>query len=151
MSRRTLISVLSVLLVLGLLPAALTAEEVVAWEAYDRDAEYGVVSQTDIPVTMRDGIRLRADVHRPDAPGRFPVILTQTPYSKGGAGLGGANPYFVERGYVHVVVDVRGTGGSEGQWDSFGESEQGDGYELVEWAAAQEWSCLLYTSPSPRD
>ena len=140
MSRRTLISVLSVLLVLGLLPAALTAEEVVAWEAYDRDAEYGVVSQTDIPVTMRDGIRLRADVHRPDAPGRFPVILTQTPYSKGGAGLGGANPYFVERGYVHVVVDVRGTGGSEGQWDSFGESEQGDGYELVEWAAAQEWS-----------
>lgn len=140
MSRRLRTTLLAIVAVLALLPAAVPAAEEVAWAPYDRPAEFAVVSETDIPLTMRDGVVLRADVHRPDAPGRFPVILTQTPYSKGGAGLGGANTYFVERGYVHVVVDVRGTGGSGGQWNSFGEAEQGDGYELVEWAAAQEWS-----------
>ena len=83
---------------------------------------------------MSDGTVLRADVHRPDAPGRFPVLVTQTPYNKGGP-LRGAIPYLVERGYVHVVVDVRGTGSSEGQWDSVGPNERRDGKEMIEWAA----------------
>ena len=89
---------------------------------------------------MSDGVQLNALVHRPDAPGRFPVIVTITPYNGGSGIIGGANDYLVQRGYVHVVVDVRGTGSSGGYWDNFGTREQRDGYEVVEWAAQQSWS-----------
>lgn len=109
------------------------------WEAYDRPPEYAVKTESDIWITMRDGVKLIANVYRPDAPGTYPVILTQTPYNKNSS-LGAANEYLVKRGYVHVVVDVRGTGGSKGTWESFGEAEQKDGYELVEWASSQPWS-----------
>lgn len=108
-------------------------------------AEYGaVVRQTDVPIRMSDGIVLRADVLRPAgpggqaAPGPFPVLLTQTPYNKrvGAA----ATEFMVRHGYVQVIADVRGTGSSQGVWDGLGTREQRDGYELVEWAAAQPWS-----------
>lgn len=116
-------------------PAGLPAASV--WEPYDRAAQYAVVKEADVPIPMRDGTVLKADVYRPKAPGRFPVLLTQTPYRKD---VVGGHLYFVERGYVHVVVDVRGTGKSQGTWEAFGEAEQRDGYELVEWAARQPWS-----------
>jgi hypothetical protein len=121
------------------LPAAAAA----SWTAYDRPASFSVVSEGDIPLTMRDGIVLRADLLRPDAPGSFPVIITQTPYNKRGAvntALGGTSSYLAERGYAVLTVDVRGTGSSQGTWDSFGPAEQRDGYDTVEWAAAQPWS-----------
>ncbi|WP_018133056.1 CocE/NonD family hydrolase [Effusibacillus pohliae] len=120
------------------IPAA-TAVAAGAWEAYDRPAQYAVLTETDVKIPMRDGVILAANVYRPNAPGTFPVILTQTPYNKNSP-LGAANTFLVERGYAHVVVDVRGTGGSQGVWESFGEAEQRDGYELVEWAARQPWS-----------
>ncbi len=110
-----------------------------AWTPYQRPATNGVTVDNDVPITMRDGITLVANVYRPDTPGRFPVIVQQTPYNKNET-VGGANTSFVERGYVFVNVDVRGTGGSQGTWDSFGEAEQRDGYEIVQWAAEQPWS-----------
>jgi uncharacterized protein len=128
---------------LALLAAAAPAQ---AWAP--RPATYGVVKQTNVPVTMSDGVRLYADVVRPalkdgsPAPGRFPVVLTQTPYNKSAPQLNFENDYLVERGYVQVIVDVRGTGSSEGMWDSFGKREQRDGYELVQWvhSRARPWS-----------
>jgi putative CocE/NonD family hydrolase len=108
-----------------------------SWTPYDRPATFGVVTDHDVPVTMPDGVVLRADVARPDTPGRFPVIVTQTPYNKGAYAT---HPFFVERGYVHAVVDVRGTGSSGGRWESFGATEQADGKTVVEWAAHQPWS-----------
>jgi hypothetical protein len=113
------------------------------WLSYDRPARYGVVTETAIPITMPDGTVLRANVYRPDAPGRFPVLLFQNPYGSNGAqaNTGGASdPYLVQRGYVQVVVDVRGTGQSQGTWDAFAPQEQRDGYDLVQWAAKQPWS-----------
>jgi len=125
----------------GLLPAQASAAvgqpATADWTAYDRPAEFAVIRERDIKVTMSDGVVLRADVLRPDAPGSFPVLLTQTPYNK--AALG-ANPYLVRRGYIHAVVDVRGTGSSHGQWDAFGEREQADMPEIVAWAKALPWS-----------
>jgi putative CocE/NonD family hydrolase len=120
------------------------APEVTAhgWTAYDRPAENGVVTERDVPITMRDGTVLMANVQRPDAPGRHPVLVTQTAYNKDGvlSLAGDSSNYFVERGYALVTVDVRGTGSSQGVWDSFGEPEQRDGYDTVEWAARQPWS-----------
>ncbi|WP_079504317.1 CocE/NonD family hydrolase [Mesobacillus jeotgali] len=124
-------------------PASSQAASGQEWEStlYDRPEQYSsVITKKDIFITMRDGVILAADVHLPDGPGPFPVILTQTPYNKNVSSSENLNEYFIKRGYAHVIVDVRGTGASQGAWDSFGEAEQRDGKELVEWAASQSWS-----------
>lgn len=117
------------------------------WTPYERQAEHaGSVSLPQQVITMRDGVRLVAAVRLPagdngDAsPGPFPVILTQTGYNKGIPAVPAFNDYFVRRGYAHVSVDVRGTGGSEGQWEAFSAIEQEDYYEVMDWVASQEWS-----------
>jgi putative CocE/NonD family hydrolase len=108
---------------------------------YDRPEQYSsYTTKKDVKITMRDGIVLRANIYIPDGRGPFPVILTQTPYNKNIPVSYHQNQYFIKRGYVHVVVDVRGTGSSQGTWDSFGSAEQEDGKQLVEWAASQPWS-----------
>ncbi len=105
----------------------------------------GVVKETNIPVQMSDGVVLYLDVVRPadsggnPLPGRYPVLLTQTPYNKNAA-LNFEDDYLVEHGYVQVIADARGTGSSEGSWDSFGPREQRDGYELAGWTRSQPWS-----------
>ena len=91
---------------------------------------------------------LLADVHRPDAGGRFPVLIAASPYPRQiqdlGAPMGfieaGASDFWVPRGYVHVIANVRGTGGSGGTFGFFDAQERQDMYDLVEWAAAQPWS-----------
>ncbi|MEA2346415.1 MAG: uncharacterized protein QOG62_202 [Thermoleophilaceae bacterium] len=113
------------------------------WTDYERPATHSVTTDSDVPLKMRDGVVLRADVIRPREPGRYPTLVVQTPYNKGGVvniALGGQFDYFVQRGYAVVNVDVRGTGSSGGTWDSFGPKEQADGPEVVEWAAKQPWS-----------
>src|SRR6266700_3095402 len=64
-------------------------------------------------VRMRDGVKLSADVYRPDAPGRFPVIINRTPYTKTSSGTLNLARYFVSHGYVFVAMDVRGRGDSD--------------------------------------
>jgi putative CocE/NonD family hydrolase len=120
-------------------------------------AVYGTASENDVPVTMSDGTVLRANVIYPtdpktgkEAAGPFPVLLTQTPYGKGQGGssaagsaaspggesaTGGSDDYLVERGYIDVVADVRGTGDSEGSWGLFDPQQTTDGVTLVKWAA----------------
>ncbi|MFF4594695.1 CocE/NonD family hydrolase [Amycolatopsis sp. NPDC001319] len=97
-------------------------------------AQYAVTETNDVPVTMADGTVIKADVLRPDAPGTYPVLLAQTPYGR--ADLHEDLSYFVQRGYVAVITDVRGTGGSGGQWVPFAPIERQDGAALVRWAAA---------------
>jgi len=111
-----------------------------AWTPYDRPAQYAVAVDQHVPIQMSDGVLLNAVVRRPDAPGRYPVIVTITPYNGTNGAISVNNDYLVQRGYVQVVVDVRGTGESQGTWDDLGGREQRDGYEAVEWAAAQPWS-----------
>ena len=51
----------------------------------------------------------------------------------------GATGFYVPKGYVHVIAQARGAGLSQGQWNFLDENEQHDGYDLVEWIAAQPW------------
>ena len=44
--------------------------------------DYGMTQDNDVAVPMRDGIDLMADVHRPDAPGKFPVLIAASPYPR---------------------------------------------------------------------
>ncbi|HEX2694442.1 MAG TPA: CocE/NonD family hydrolase, partial [Acidobacteriota bacterium] len=90
-------------------------------------------------VTMRDGVALSANVIRPDAPGKFPVIVVRTPYGKSSASHFGMGRYFAQRGYVYMVEDSRGRHDSEGTFRGLRE-ETNDGYDTIEWAAAQQWS-----------
>jgi putative CocE/NonD family hydrolase len=86
---------------------------------------------------MRDGVTLRADIYRPKAEGKFPVLLVRTPYDKTGSmgfGLRAA-----ARGYAVIAQDVRGRFESEGEWYPF-KNESQDGYDTVEWAAALPYS-----------
>ncbi len=100
----------------------------------------------NVPITMSDGTVLEADEYVPTTCTHktpCPVILIQTPYRKGNSTTPGdfespsdeTVPYLYEHGYIEVVVDVRGTGSSEGYWDSFGPREQQDGAELAQWVA----------------
>ena len=92
--------------------------------------------QNRVPVPMRDGTMLYADVYLPLAEGRYPVLVARTPYS---AESRPEPAYFSRRGYVFVIQDVRGRYESEGQWDPF-RHEAMDGYDTIEWAAKQPWS-----------
>ena len=68
----------------------------------------GTFEPLDVAVPMRDGVRLSANVFRPEAPGRYPTILLRTPYGKGDAHLPPNYPPFLNHGYAVVVEDVRG-------------------------------------------
>lgn len=107
--------------------------------AHQSEPSYKVVVEKDQVMRTRDGVCLRADVYRPDAPGRFPVLLVRTPYDKGAGMALTEKDYFPPRGYVVVVQDTRGRHSSEGDFYPF-VHEACDGYDAVEWAAALPWS-----------
>jgi hypothetical protein len=94
----------------------------------------------DVAIPMRDGVVLRADVYRPDGDGRFPVLVYRTPYGKHEAAESdGIHQKAVERGYAVILQDVRGRYASDGHFDPY-RQEGRDGYDTIEWAAAQPWS-----------
>jgi hypothetical protein len=118
---------------------------------------------------MRDGASLRANVFRPAAPGRFPVLMTLGPYGKdvhlsqfmpeAWEALKRRHPeilkassckylvfetpdpeMWVPEGYVVVKLDSRGAGKSPGRLDVNSPAEFRDFYDAVEWAGVQPWS-----------
>jgi predicted acyl esterase len=129
-----------------------------------------IVVERDVPVVVRDGTRLRANVFRPDDDQPHPVILCAHPYGKdalprprrGGFSIPRQHrlipqslpfgysaltswespdpAFWVGRGYVVVNCDLRGWGTSEGIGELLSEQEGHDVHDLVEWAAAQPWS-----------
>ncbi len=132
-------------------------------------APAGIVCDFDVPLVMDDGVTLRADVFRPAAAGRYPVILSAGPYAKGlsfqegraeaWAELvaehpevleGSSNRYqcwempdperFVPHGYVCVRVDTRGAGRSEGVLDPLSPREVDDLVACIAWAGSAEFS-----------
>src|SRR5437867_5855363 len=94
--------------------------------------------QFDVRMRMRDGVELSADVWMPAEPGKFPTILSRTPYLKT-AVVNDLAPFYARQGYVFVIQDTRGRGDSAGEFDFF-VPDGVDGYDTVEWIAAQPWS-----------
>ena len=101
-------------------------------------AQFEVKATRGHKAKMRDGARLSVDVFQPKAEGRFPAILIITPYSNN-PGYQFRGNWFAQRGYVVAVADSRGRFDSEGTWDPFDPKHKIDGYDLVEWLAAQPW------------
>jgi uncharacterized protein len=129
----------------------------------------GMQIDWNVPITMDDGLVLRADVFRPLTEGRYPVILSYGPYAKGLAfqdgypsawqrmaerhpdvTAGSSNLYqswevvdpekWVPHNYACVRVDSRGCGCSPGYIDHFSPRETKDFYDCIEWAGVQPWS-----------
>lgn len=95
-----------------------------------------ITIELDVPVPMRDGTVLRADIYRPAAPGSYPVLLGRTPYDKCMVFEGTAFVRTMARaGYVVIMQDTRGRIASDGEWLPW-KYEREDGYDTVEWAAA---------------
>ena len=118
--------------------------------------------EKDVKIKMRDGIHIAADIYLPEEKGKYPALLALSPYGKelqsqaltlppqarpshlwNGAIEAGDILEVTNRGYVHIIADVRGNGGSEGQmcgnYNSGGHGDGKDIYDIVEWAAQQEW------------
>ena len=114
-------------------------------------ADYEVKLDRRVRMPMSDGVELAAVVARPDAPGEFPAIVEYHPYRRltrieAGVSESGYDhrrhgpAWFARRGYAVVCFDVRGTGNSGGSSiDIYSQRERRDGYEAVEWVAAQPW------------
>jgi len=109
---------------------------------------YGIVVAKDVLVPMRDGIRLATDIHRPArdgelVDGRFPTIVCITPYDKSERRYVEIADFFVPHGYVVVLQDMRDRHRSEGTKEYFHvvtPHTGRDGYDTIEWIAAQPWS-----------
>ena len=97
--------------------------------------------ETNLSVPMRDGKVLYADVYRPEGPGPFPVLLQRTPYDKSTPlTMAMLDPVkAAKNGYATILQDTRGRYTSEGEFYCF-KDDINDGYDTVEWAAAQPWS-----------
>lgn len=103
---------------------------------------YEVQVERQFPVPMSDGTILRADVYRPAAPGRYPVLVERVAYELTRR-LRNGGPYYASRGYVVVGQNVRGRFASQGEFRPFRDDAWGehrDGYDTIEWAARQPWS-----------
>jgi predicted acyl esterase len=124
----------------------------VEWRTSRR--EFGVIREGDVAIPTSAGIKLDCDIFRPDAPGKFPVILGLHAYSKADQtaplmpiGTGGIRGhmeagdfnFYVRRGYVHVIANVRGSGKSEGLFECFGPGEIQDIHDAIEWLASRPW------------
>lgn len=99
--------------------------------AQDQEVEVETVS-----VRMRDGVVLVADVYRPEAPGKYPVLLTRTPYNRRDPRTG---IFLASHGYVVIQQDTRGRFDSGGEFYPFRHEAQ-DGYDTIQWAAALPYS-----------
>ncbi|KAH6618436.1 Alpha/Beta hydrolase protein [Boeremia exigua] len=121
------------------------------------------VWEKDVPVPMRDGVTLRADIFRPTTGQKVPAILLWSPYGKDNNGVHGLHlqpgrfgvPYnrtstyekfegldpaeWVAKGYAIVNFDLRGTWDSEGTIPWLGKQDGQDGYDAVEYIATLPW------------
>lgn len=122
--------------------------------------EEGIICMQDVPVTMRDGAVIYADIYKPEAEGKYPLIISWSFYGKrpfeGQAEwqIMGVPPhtvsdmskfespdpgYWCRHGYAIANVDPRGIGHSDGDFVQFGTQDGKDGYDFIEWAAQQDW------------
>jgi uncharacterized protein len=108
-------------------------------------------SHCNVPIRMSDGVVLRANLWLPDQPTSHPLVLTTTGYNKdtsnptgqdcsGEGAVATADTALADKGYAVMLLDDRGTGASQGKWDSWGQRTQDDYKEVLDWIQAQPWS-----------
>jgi putative CocE/NonD family hydrolase len=129
-----------------------------------KTVHYGLqrmLMEKDVAIVMRDGVTLYANVFRPAAEGRYPVVLSADVYGKDANGMEAHQRFsthgsvvtsvftpfespdpgfWVPNDYVVVKLALRGSSGSGGDIHPMSSMEARDYYEVIEWAAGQAWS-----------
>jgi predicted acyl esterase len=100
-------------------------------------------------VSMRDGVRISVCVYRPDGTDRVPALFAASPYQHAFDTVPafplflwretGPVEWYVGKGYAYVHADVRGSGGSEGEFGFMDATEQQDYVQLIAWTIRQSW------------
>jgi putative CocE/NonD family hydrolase len=103
-----------------------------------RPQEYKKVKSQRIKIELTDGVRLSGFLTMPKEKKAYPVILVRNPYVSNSFVYEGILPTFSKYGYATLLVEVRGTQTSEGDWLPF-ENEIADGRQVLDWIAAQPW------------
>src|SRR4030042_4752111 len=122
--------------------------------------EDGIICQQEVPVTMWDGVIIYTDIYRPVGAENPPLIISWSHFGKRPGDIEAewqtmgvppgtisrmtkfesADPgYWCRQGYAVANVDPRGIGHSEGDASFFSTQDGRDGYDFIEWAAAQHW------------
>ncbi|MEO1005440.1 MAG: CocE/NonD family hydrolase [Cyanobacteria bacterium J06638_38] len=94
-----------------------------------------IIKQT-VSMQTGDGVRLDADIYRPDTDDKLPILLMRQPYGREIAStVVYAHPrWYAAQGYIVVIQDVRGRGTSEGEFDLF-THEMADGLDTINWVS----------------
>ena len=144
-------------------PKEFTVGQTKVANVYGHPKDFGIVFEKDVRVEMRDGVALRANVFRPKAPGKYPVLFYISPKIKDRfpafeeyeripntgvirvseyAAFEAPDPvYWVPHGYVVAGVNNRASGNSEGDYFAHLSQQMADDFhDTVEWAARQAWS-----------
>lgn len=128
---------LQILILLLFLPEMLIAEN----SAGPERTGYGVRTEKEIMVKMRDGVQLATDLYFPDgAKGKLPAVLLRTIYTKEREFDG--DPVFAElvrHGYVVAIQDTRGRA-APGSDVKPTVGDRDDAYDTVSWLTSQPWS-----------
>ena len=118
-----------------------------AWAKQLSPAKYKTRFSFDVKIPMHDGAKLSANIWRPDAEGKFPVILIFTPYGNDADETLSRVAYFVSRGYVVASVNSRGRLDSDGDSYLFWHADwaKGNHYGIdindsLTWLGKQPWS-----------
>jgi predicted acyl esterase len=117
-----------------------------------------IMFESDVAVTLRDGVVLYADIFRPPGGEDLPTVMAWTPFGKTDRGMPlpwgvdrrllsnlqtfeGPDPaYWCRHGYAIINVDVRGNRNSRGATPAWGTQDGRDAYDVIEWVAGQSWS-----------
>ena len=118
-----------------------------SWSKLLSKPEHDVLFEFDVKVPLRDGVELSANIWRPKAPGKFPVVLVYTPYDSTGAGIVNLAQFYATRGYAFAGIDIRGRYGSGGvsylYWHQNWREGGFEGYDVqdvLEWLGHRPWS-----------
>jgi uncharacterized protein len=110
----------------------------VAQEGLQQETSPEVDMTWGVKIPVRDGVKLNATIYQPHGQNQaLPLVFTFTPYI--GDSYTDRAMYFASHGFVFALVDVRGRGNSEGEFEPFA-NEGRDGYDAVEWFSEQ-WYC----------
>ncbi len=100
----------------------------------------GCILEKNVAVPMRDGVKLALDIYKPTADnGPWPVILAYSPFQKERFFESARPAFYCPKGYVCVQAAERGSGFNEGRFTFHGKTAAEDGYDIIEWIAAQPW------------
>lgn len=127
------------------------------------EIESGIRIHRNVPVAMRDAVRILVDIFRPESDEKVPAIIAWSPYGKHETGPGAFDryqnrtcvpkgvpgkwtkfeapdpDYWCRHGYAVINPDARGSWMSEGDLVTVGDGEAADIHDLIEWLGAQEW------------